>query len=324
MFFIGLIVPVLLFACTGVLVNPVSDIAWNCLYPITLGGMSMGESKDTVQENIAPLCWCKKGVLPEPGIAVGFWEPALLMDITRTPWCFVGLNGLCLGKKGGGLGMMGFREGKKGFYHVHVYRYPLLYLLDILNNFGCVKKETMDVIYLSECDPLWNDDVLSDLVTTESVVVNTPMAQLSCAADCAATAVGVGLDSLYWCSGCLGSVFPLTGTVMGVGSDVHASALLVHRVLFKLHRMGLLKGTVGKDGLCGPYTMMQMQKKQYKTQMVFPVAQRHACASLGRSDMVWGRGRSFPVKGEDFCYVVWRRRDCCVLSGMGSLRAKGL
>lgn len=303
-------------SCTGSFVNPVTDIAWNCLYPITLGGMAFGSTKDVVKEDVGLLCWCKKGVLPEPGIPVGFWEPAFLVDVTRIPWCFVGLGGLCLGGKQS-FGLHNHAEGKQGFYHVHVYRYPLLHMLDVMQNWGCVMREEMDIVYMSECDPLWGDDVLSDLVTLESVVIDTPVAQSMCCVDCAATSLGMGKDELYWCSGCLGSVFPLTGSVMGVGGDVHASALLVHRILFKLHRMGMLKGTVGKDGLCGFYAMPQMKKRQYKTQMVFPVAQRSACQPLGRSDVLWGKGRSFPVKGEDFCYVVWRRRDCCVLTGCG-------
>ncbi|WP_422822808.1 TraU family protein [Vibrio fluvialis] len=26
---------------------------------------------------------------------------------------------------------------------------------------------------------------------------------------------------------------------------------------------------------------------------------------------MWGAGREFPYKGEDFTYLIWRKRTCC-------------
>ncbi|XEO10470.1 TraU family protein [Orientia tsutsugamushi] len=28
---------------------------------------------------------------------------------------------------------------------------------------------------------------------------------------------------------------------------------------------------------------------------------------------MWQAGREFPVNGEDFGYLIWRKRDCCLL-----------
>ncbi|NDE19534.1 MAG: conjugative transfer protein, partial [Alphaproteobacteria bacterium] len=28
---------------------------------------------------------------------------------------------------------------------------------------------------------------------------------------------------------------------------------------------------------------------------------------------LWQAGREFPVWGEDFSFLIWRKRDCCVL-----------
>ena len=300
-------------AAAGGFVNPITDIAWSCTFPITIGGVPLGDDSQSPRDEVGLVCWCKKKLLPEPGVPIGFWEPALLVDVTRKPLYFVGLGGLNLAHNHQSFGPYHHTLGQHAFYHVHVYTYPLFAMLDVLTIAGCLDTAPMDIVYMSECDPLWNDDELSRFLDAEAEVFDTPMAQMACSGDCAAANVGLPLEALYWCSGCLGSVFPLSGTVAAVGSDVQASALMVHRILFKLHRLGLLKGTVGKDGLCQPYTMPHMRKQQYKMQMVFPSCQRAGCHPLGRSDVLWGQGRSFPVDGEDFCYLVWRRRDCCVL-----------
>lgn len=302
-----------LWSCTGTWVNPVTNVAWNCVFPISISGALLGTDSDTPKEDVGLICCCKKGAVPLVGVPIGFWEPALLVDVTRHPLCFVGLNGLNLSKTIKGFGPYLHVEGKNAFYHTHIYRYPLFAILGILGNVGCYTERELEIVYLSEFDMTWHDDVLARFLEEDSQMLGSPVMQTSCAADCLAANSGLPIDRMYWCGGCLGSIFPLTGTIVGVGSDVQASALVVHRALFKMHRIGLLKGTVGKDGLCEAYAMHQMRKQQYKLQMVFPVSQNHACQPLGRSEMLWGQGRSFPVKGEDFCYLVWRRRDCCVL-----------
>ncbi|PCH56132.1 MAG: hypothetical protein COC15_03640 [Legionellales bacterium] len=37
------------------------------------------------------------------------------------------------------------------------------------------------------------------------------------------------------------------------------------------------------------------------------------CMPIGRTDVFFGSGREYPEKGEDYSYLVWRKRNCCVL-----------
>ena len=51
-------------------------------------------------------------------------------------------------------------------------------------------------------------------------------------------------------------------------------------------------------------------------QMVYPIpnTQKEAgqcCQPFGRSTMIWGAGKEFPVSGEDFSYQIFRKRNCC-------------
>ena len=90
---------------------------------------------------------------------------------------------------------------------------------------------------------------------------------------------------------------------------------MVQRMIAKLHREMLLWGTSGQEGLCQKYPMPIIKKSQYKTQMTYPRPTTRgtmACNPLGRTEVIWGSGREFPYKGEDFGYLIWRKRNCCI------------
>ncbi|HRZ62856.1 MAG TPA: TraU family protein, partial [Rubrivivax sp.] len=59
-----------------------------------------------------------------------------------------------------------------------------------------------------------------------------------------------------------------------------------------------------------------MDKTHYKLQMVYPVPATakeagQCCQPYGRTTMIWGAGKSYPVSGEDFAYQIFRKRNCC-------------
>ncbi|ETT05724.1 TraU domain protein, partial [Providencia alcalifaciens F90-2004] len=87
------------------------------------------------------------------------------------------------------------------FYHVHWYKYPLTYWLNIIMSLGCLEKGDMDIAYLSELDPLWNDSSLSSIIAPEAFVFANPIAQGACAADAIASVTGRPLNALFWCAG---------------------------------------------------------------------------------------------------------------------------
>lgn len=303
--------------CVGKFVNPVTDICWKCIFPITISGVRVASGEDTPNPQ-RPLCYCNNP-LPRVGIPISFWEPVRLVDVTRTPYCMVNLGGLEMAPARGVLGHGGVGHTVKGhmrqsFYQVHWYIYPLIYWLELLTDFVCMEKAQVDVAYITELDPLWNDDETSFIINPEAALFANPIAQMACAADCALASSGFPNDALFWCGGCQGSMYPFTGKVPAHSGSVQATLLLTQRFMAKLHREGLLWGYVGSEGLCDKYPMPIIRKTQYKTQMTYPVASTvNGCHPLGRSDMLWSAGRSYPHKGEDFGYLIWRKRNCCLL-----------
>src|SRR5476651_2568723 len=83
-------------SCHGNFVNPITDVCWSCLFPITIGSMNVVSSQmsDTPNPSL-PICACGTPIL-HPGISTGFWEPVAMTDVTRTPYCMVNLGGMQL------------------------------------------------------------------------------------------------------------------------------------------------------------------------------------------------------------------------------------
>ena len=127
--------------------------------------------------------------------------------------------------------------------------------------------------------------------------------------------LGFPFQKLFWCAGCQGSIYPYTGFISNQVSPVQAAKLMVARIQSKMHRDFVAHTAVGVKGLCGFRLQPVMDKRQYKMSMTYPVAARKfngkCCEPIGRTTLVQDTAKSFPYKGQDFAYQVYRKRDCC-------------
>jgi len=298
--------------CTGRIVNPITDICWECLFPITIGALEVIDSDKPDTDNPgSPICACPTP-FPRIGIAGGFWEPARLVDVTKSPFCFVNMGGMTIdpGFKIGS-GDASRSTGKGGAsWHVHWYIYPVIYWLELLTDFVCLEQATFDVAYITELDPLWQDDALTFIINPEAILFGNPIAQAACAADCMAATANKPLDSLFWCGGCQGGMYPLNGRIQAHIGSIQSSLLAAERFTYKLHREALAWGTSGKEALCSKYPQPIMKKSQYRSQLTVPVPS--SCYPFGRSTTLYEAGKEIPISGEDFGYLIWRKRNCCV------------
>jgi len=301
--------------CVGRMVNPVTDICWKCIFPIRIAGVKVVAGRPDPKSPKKPLCICKQP-LPRVGIPIAFWEPVRLVDITRTPYCLVNMGGIQMQRSGvKGRGDVEYNPStgnKHSFYQAHWYVYPVIHWMEVLTDFVCLEKASVDIAYLTELDPFWNNDEKNAVLNPEGILFGNLVAQSACAGDCVAASTKLPVDLLFWCAGCLGSIYPFTGTVTEHQGGVQASSLVAIRLIAKLHRELLLWGYVGAKGLCGKYPMPVIRKSQYRLQMTYPIPQTRVCLALGHTDVTWSSKREFPYKGSDFGYLVWRRRDCCL------------
>ena len=71
-------------------------------------------------------------------MSIGFWEPVRMVDVTRTPFCMVGLGGIALDPgldvpRGAHVGHDS--QTRNSFYHAHWYANPILTWLEVLLDF---------------------------------------------------------------------------------------------------------------------------------------------------------------------------------------------
>ena len=308
-------------ACSGRIPNPVTDVCWECLFPLTIGNnltFTDSDFKD-VKTDAEALCGCAGEGAITLGMNLGFWEPIRTIEIVREPYCFPSLGGMAIGNRfsapaHGRTPNPKARGHRTSFYQVHWYHTPWLYLLEILLDTACLEQSPWDVAYMTELDPLWDDSTSSFLLNPDVTLFANPVAVGACSIDCVAATLDLPVNDLYWCAGCAGSLFPLTGWVNAHITDEQAFSLLTQRFTLKLHREGLLWRQWGKDGQCSPQWEFVMSKNVYRTQMMLPSRQTQGacCRPFGASTAAESLGGlTPPVQGEDAAYLIWRRRDCC-------------
>ena len=142
--------------CTGKFVNPITDVCWSCLFPLSVGGLKImpSDRPDTDNPDL-PICACGSP-LPRIGVAMGFWEPVRLADVTMKPWCFASLGGkkispgFNIGHGRAADSVDGHDRGAK--WHVHWYVYPLLYWMELLTDVACLEQSSFDIAYVTELE----------------------------------------------------------------------------------------------------------------------------------------------------------------------------
>ncbi|MCE3237359.1 MAG: hypothetical protein K0R24_340 [Gammaproteobacteria bacterium] len=307
--------------CHGSFVNPITDVCWSCLFPITIGSLPVVESLVSDTENPSmPVCACGTP-FPRIGISTGFWEPMAMTDVTRHPFCMVNLGGFQLNlglERGTGKVEAASSDDNASFYYVHWYRFPLLYWLNLIIEGICLDKGDLDIAYLTEFDSTWNDDELGFIVNPEALLFGNLLAEAACAADSLAASISKPIDALFWCAGAQGSMYPLNGYIQEHVGGVQASLLLTERMAYKLHRdPPLLLDSVAQNSplLCYTYPTPIIPKSRYRYQMINPVPTtgQGGCHPFGATTATWGAGHEIPFKGEDFGYLVFRKRNCCAL-----------
>ena len=181
--------------CEGKFVNPLTDICWSCVFPLSIGAATVASlGQEDIANPPSPVCACP-GIPPRVGLSLGFWEPARQIDVTRQPFCLVSLGGISLNPgipaPQAAQNTRLFGHASSSFYQAHYYTNPVLYWLEVLLDFPCLEKGSFDIAYLTEVDPLWNDDELTLILNPDAVLFANPIAQAACAADCVAATLGL-------------------------------------------------------------------------------------------------------------------------------------
>jgi conjugal transfer pilus assembly protein TraU len=308
-------------ACRGTIINPVTDICWQCMFPAMIGGVSFGRGGEPSPGNItSPVCVCpsSKGTVTF-GVTSAFWEHARLIETVKDPYCFPTLGmGMVNPKPGfaaGSTKSKAYGDANKSFQQVHYYIFPAWVILQLFMDFPCAEKGSFDIAYMTEVDPMWNDDSLSFIINPEALLFGNPISQAACAADSVAAAVSTPIDPLFWCMGSWGSFYPLSGS-MSDNNPLNVNAGLAARMLFKLGRESLMADVGVNKCASNGVIIPILIKSNYRIQQVRPV-RGNDCIPIGRSSLIWGTAKNppwgtFQGSADNFLWSLTRRRLCCV------------
>ena len=307
--------------CTGHFVNPIKDVCWKCMFPLSIGKNRVVKAPSGLYDTenaSSPVGSCPTKLGYRFGLNIGYWEPVALTDVTDTPYCLVNMGGhrLNLGLKQGRGGRQSVANGQlRAFYHVHWYKYPLISWLNIITSLGCLQGGDFDIAYLTELDPTWKDSEMSFILSPESVLFGNPIAQASCAADAMkSTFLKKPSDSLFWCAGSQGSHYPLTGHVNAPLSPVQTAMLLTERMNFKMHREDLITdSSPATHAICNEHRYPVTPKSRYRYEMVNQVADGKHCYPSGASTLSWEAGKIKAHTPQQYGFLVWRKRNCTFL-----------
>ncbi|MEW8419859.1 MAG: TraU family protein [Candidatus Thiodiazotropha endolucinida] len=244
----------------------ITDICWDCVFPIRIAGVAMKKYGQNANDYYggrapsdavgSPYCQCEDDLgMLHPGITMSMWEPARLIEFQRVPGCSSVFNGMRFpfDRANQGHHQRGGKPGMQGtFMHYHYYAFPLFAMLNLFTNVGCNVDGYMDldIMYLSELDPTWNNDELAFFTIPEAAAVSSSTATLACIQDAVSSNAGYPINSLFWCAGSWGQIYPLSGSQYTMSGILENTSLLTTKVLTSLHRRGLAHRSMGDDAMC--------------------------------------------------------------------------
>lgn len=307
--------------CKGKTLDPVADICWQCMFPAQMGSVTYGNGAESAPGNITnPVCACpdSEGVLVT-GFSTAFWEHARLIETVKDPYCFPamgsGMTNPNPGYSSGEIRSKEYGDSDFAFQQVHYYYFPAWSILQLFMDFPCAENSGFDLAYMTEVDPMWNDDSLTLIINPEALLFGNPVSQLACIADSVAVTLSQPIDALFWCMGSWGSFYPLSGSMIE-NNPLNVNAGLAARMLFKLGRETLLYDTGINQCSSGGVVTPILVKGNYRLQIARPV-RGSDCIPIGRPSLIWGSAKNPPfgtanMSPDNFLWSVTRRRVCCV------------
>lgn len=299
------------------------------VFPIRLAGIKIFsfsgvDDYDTSGASSMPLCFCK---MPPPiflriGLKFSMWEAAHIVESVKHPWCSptagleipVPFNTKDVGMSSTKTSVSGRAVSASAQEHLVIY--PIWTIVGLFLDIACFQfARSFDYLYLTEVDPLWQNDMWATLLGPEAFLVSNPITQIACTADSVAANTVRAIDPLFWCVGSWStSVYPMSKNQQSSGDYVAANAALAARLAAKLHREFLLWGTIGPpmvSGVCQRYPAPMWIKRQYNLLLLWPVSQNKRM-QIGRTGLMWSFGKNPPWKTDDFVFMLYNKRDCCL------------
>ena len=305
-----------------------SGLCWDCYFPMVIAGVEWdppegdGSGGRPAGGWSNPACVCTDDLgVPVPGVHTAMWDITHAIETVGTPYCSPFIGGVNLkgqqriatgGNVNGG-------EQDSSYLNLHVWTFPVSTVLQLFVGANCNPGHIVeiDMSYISEPDPLWNDEVLTVMVQPESMVFSNLLAQMACVAECAAMHTSSNVSLSPWCVGCWGNAYPSAGFDTAGSSAAKLSSILSVKALNAMHRRLMLHKTYGSDAMCGASVFPSLLKEQYRLGFVYPGVEGQSNHQLGEPTIFWANGMTAPDASGQTVQVLYRYRECCTIFSSG-------
>lgn len=296
-------------------INPISDIVWDCIFPISIAGIPLDFGNHPPDQGGTEFyCECPGQGIVGIGFLVGFWEPARLIETVADSWCFPALGDTIDGGTTGngyvGGGELWHSGEYIAFQHFHYYIMPVWAILDLFTDIPCLTDETtFDLAMVSEVRPDWADDLTAAQLYPETSLMANPYTVLACVADAVSATAQRPIDALYWCMGGWGNTYPMSGHITAM-DPVAANAGIAGKAMFVQARIGMLPDRA--VNYCATTAMPIWVKSHWRLQESDPVADNR-CHVIGHPGILWTQHKNPVGRQDNFAWVVFRKVSCCVV-----------
>lgn len=273
-------------------------------------------------------CTCKtpgNDIATKAGFVMKLSEPIGMIDVTNKPWNFptfdMDFDDSPDRKQGNSHGTQSDPADANAFRYTHFIIYPVFALLNYEQDYVCFERfNAVNLAFLGEIRPDHNSDLIAAFMKPYELLFSNPVAQLACGVDCAASTFNNPLNTMPWCAGCWGGIGTGTGFVNGKNPTTEA-ALLATRLVDTMHYAYALTKTssaglvftigdgVLQDTTCKEAYFPQILKTQYALQLAYPTV--WDAQPIGMHPIIWENFKNKPWTGDDFVFVLWRKREFC-------------
>lgn len=305
-------------SCKSGVFNPVTDVPWNGIFPLRVGGVAVKQNSDLPDTNEGrsgmPTCACTTTTETYLGLKVSFWNINTLYEVVRTPYCspIVGtaFTGLDNGYHGGTNSTK--TDSPKTFKQVHRVRFPVFDVVGILTDSTCFKhNEGFDYLGLSELDPSHNKSYLAAMLDPRVFLFASPPFDIICSASRGLAMIpgdvlSGAFNTLFWC--CFEGVYSLTGDKNNP-HDTESAAAIAAKDLYKVSSLGLHMDTTSNACVSKPFPSV-WKKGDFRWALAKPVRMKKPiiCDTPG---FLWDSAKNPPFKEGNYLWVLFQKNICC-------------
>jgi conjugal transfer pilus assembly protein TraU len=303
--------------CNNTMFNPVTDVPWNAIFPLRVGGIAVKQNRDLPDTNEgrsgSPMCACTNATETYLGLKASFYQLDTMAEVVRTPYCSptvgTAFSSLDNGYHGGTNSMK--TDSPKTFKQVHWLRFPVFDIVGMLTDSSCIKHgEGFDYLMFSELDPTHNKSYLAAVLDPRVFLFASPPFDLVCSASrgiamLPGEILTGAFNSLFWC--CFENVYSLTGDKNN-SADTESSVAIASKTLYKLSSTGLHMDLT--SNVCQPTVRPFWKKGDYRWALAKPVTMSKPiiCDTPG---FLWDGNKNYPYKEGNYLWLLFQKKICC-------------